>query len=149
MIAIDFIRNNSSTYNIDKNKICLFAFSGSGVLTSFALRQNLEYLSCIVYYYPLLTLSQSKLANKFSPTNILKEKNEITVPLFIAKAGKDRKNINNSIDDFVNLANHTHNTCQLEYHANGKHGFDIFNDDHTTREIIMKTIHFINNNTSF
>ncbi|WDV46467.1 hypothetical protein PV797_01925 [Clostridiaceae bacterium M8S5] len=33
--------------------------------------------------------------------------------------------------------------CHLETHSNGKHGFDLFNDDEETRTIIKNTLEFI------
>ena len=90
-------------------------------------------------YYTLLT--HSKIIE--NPIEIIKNNKGFSVPTFIAKAGLDRININKSIDLFYNELEKMNTAVQYEEHKNGKHGFDIFNNDDESKRIIKATINFL------
>lgn len=63
--------------------------------------------------------------------------------MFIAKAGLDRPGINDSIDAFVARAAELGAPVQLETHPEGRHAFDILDDDDRSREVIQASLVFM------
>lgn len=143
--AVAFIRLKSKDYNIDSDRIMLFAFSGAGSLISFSYKGEYDYIKGLIYYYALLELSNKRLNDQFSAVKALSSLNR-PLPIMIAKVGLDRKNINASVDKFMNVADELQINYQWEYHPTGKHGFDVLNDDETTRQIIENTLKFMKEN---
>ena len=54
--AITFIRTNADSLNIDKNRICLAAYSAGGVMLAQAMRDKPEYVRCLVGFYAIMDL---------------------------------------------------------------------------------------------
>jgi dienelactone hydrolase len=65
------------------------------------------------------------------------------VPLFVARAGRDRRRLNETIDRFVSEARARDVLVTLVEHAEGRHGFDILDDTPRSREIIEGTLAFM------
>ncbi len=98
--AINYVRANADSLNIDKDRICLAAYSGGGVLLAPAMRDKPEYVRCLVNFYAFMDISQSgnlfavneskENLQKFSPVNYLAKDSEKIAPIFIARAGLDQ-----------------------------------------------------------
>ena len=149
--AVDYIRTYADTFQLDPDRLCLLAFSGGGPLLSFALRDQPDYIRCIAAFYAMLDLQASKshkrvIRKTFSPAAYLTNNN---IPILVARAGKDRANINRSIESFINMAANTNVPVKLLEHAGGRHGFDILDDDDRSRQIVAETITFIMDALSF
>ena len=69
-------------------------------------------------------------------------------PVLVARAGLDDDWINQGTDAFVRAAWGKKVTLDFLTHPQGQHGFDIFNDDERTRDIIKKTLGFIESHLS-
>jgi dienelactone hydrolase len=80
---------------------------------------------------------------EFSPITHLERRGSAIAPLLIAKAGLDRPGINDSIDAFVRRADELGAPVQVETHPDGRHAFDILDDDDRSREIIEASIGFM------
>ena len=80
---------------------------------------------------------------EFSPVHYLREEPEGISPLFVVKSGIDQPVLNKSIDEFVQEASARNIPITFMNHPTGLHGFDIFNDDARTREIISMTLEFV------
>lgn len=152
---VHYVRSNSSILSIDPDALCIFAFS-SGPLYGLrtGLRDTPAYIRCIVAYYGGMSLMSRKyfhfsaeeedLAKEFSPVYHLSHEDPAKIaPLFIAKAGLDRPFLNESIDEFVNIANERNIPITFMNHPTGEHGFDILNDDARSCEIIKATLAFL------
>jgi len=133
---IRYIRENAKELGINGNSISVFAFS-AGVKEGIkeALKVNTGFIDSVIAYYGEVD-------------SVVLENDQITglPPIFIAMAQNDNiipVNINN---DFIEQAKAS--GCQITYmvHSNGKHGFELYNDDDETRNIIEKTIEFIKEN---
>lgn len=156
--AINYIRENADKYQIDPDRIALWAFSGGGPHLSIALKDNLDYIRCIVSYYASLDLRPSvqqispdidpKTVEPFSPIVYLNEDNYHIPPIFIGRAGLDNPTLNLGVDAFIAKALSLNETIELMNHPVGRHGFDIVDDDDRSREIIARTIEFIKTQTS-
>lgn len=152
--AIDYVRKNADSLNIDKDRLCLAAFSAGGPLLAPAMRDRPPYIKCLVNFYAymdvqqagnLFTANESKDALKtFSPIVYLDGDAAKIAPIFIGRAGLDQiPTLNDSIDRFVLEALSKNVSITLVNHTAGVHGFDNQNDDESSREIIRMAIHFM------
>ena len=154
--AIQYVRNHAETYHIDPNRICLWAFSGGGLHLAIPLREKMAFVRCIVSYYAILdvvfpaggltNVPDKEKLKKFSPLESLTEDNFYIPPILIGRAGLDGLSLNKTVEQFISKALALNETIEVLNHPNGQHGFDILDDDERTREIIARTIEFIQTN---
>lgn len=150
---IGYIRNNADRLGIDRERIFVWAFSGGGLFLSHALRDQPAYVRGIIAYYAVLDLRpmrkaipaavSDKTLEEFSPLYHLGLKDKMTVPIFVARAGLDKPDLNKSVDEFLRIATSKNINIDFSNHAAGQHAFDMLNDDDRTREIIKRTLEFI------
>jgi len=153
--AVDFVRGKASDFHLDPDRLALWAFSGGGTLLTPALREHPPYLRALIAYYALLDLASlrgqfeqfpvtEEAARDFSPAAALPESAPYEgPPLLIARGGRDSPFINNTLDLFVQRALAANAPLDLLNHPAGQHGFDILDDDARSREIIARTIGFL------
>jgi len=152
--AIAYIRTNAESLNIDKDRLCIAAYSAGGALVAPALRDRPAYVRCMVNFYAFMDIRQSgnlftvneskEVLQKFSPINYLESDPGKIAPIFIARAGRDDvPTINDSIDRFTREAISRNVSLTVTNHPNGIHGFDNQNDDDRSREIIQSAIAFM------
>jgi hypothetical protein len=63
--------------------------------------------------------------------------------MFIARAGLDEASLNAGLDRFVQLPLKNNVSIEVLNHATGHHGFDIEDDNTRSREILKRTIAFL------
>jgi acetyl esterase/lipase len=151
--AINYIRANADSLNIDKDRLCLAAYSGGGPMLSLAMRDKLAYVRCLVSFYAFLDIQQSEthranespeMLKTFSPITYLASDLSKLPPMFIARAGLDEvPTMNDSIDRFVREAISKNASIIVANHPQGVHGFDNQTDDDRSREIIRAAIDFM------
>lgn len=152
--AIAYVRNHADTFQLDADRLCMWAFSGGGAFLGPFLYEKPSFIRCFVAYYAILDLRHLNLAtelghdvvNRFSPVVALQSQGA-GAPVLIARAGKDGPVINDSIDQFIQAAFAADQTIDLLNHPVGQHGFDVLDDHPRTREIIERTLAFINTHT--
>jgi len=59
------------------------------------------------------------------------------LPLLIVRAGKDREDINQTIDHFIAQAISNNAPLTLINYTEGRHSFDVYDDNAKTRDIIQ------------
>ena len=64
-------------------------------------------------------------------------------PVLVARAGLDHPSLNATIDRFIAAALARNAPLEAMNHPDGRHGFDILDDDPRTREIAARTIEFL------
>lgn len=153
---ISYVRGNAEKFGIDKARLNLWAFSGGGPFLTQALKETPPYIRTIVSYYATLDLQhlRKEIPNDitddqlktYSPISHLNNKQKRIPPIFIARAGLDSPSINTAVDRFIQEAFSNNITIDLSTHPEGRHGFDIYNNDERSREIIKRTIEFIQAN---
>lgn len=152
--AIKYVRANADKYNIDKDRICLVAYSAGGSLLSLAMRGDTPFIKCIVGFYAFMDIAQTdyqktetpEIIKSFSPLAYLEKDASKIPPIFLARAGRDQVvGINDSIDRFVQTAIAKNISLTFANHPNGVHGFDNQTDDERSREIIRQSIEFMKN----
>lgn len=150
---VAWARRVAPDYHLDATRIALWAFSG-GPPFGFrsALRDTPAYLRCLVSYYGVLDFRhvQEEMGfgpdedpTEFSPAASIGYHAASIPPVFIAKAGLDQPWLNESIDRFVVEALRRNLTLDLMSHPEGRHAFDILDDDPRSREIIRSTLAFL------
>ncbi len=150
--SILFVRSKSASYNIDPERIALWVFSGGGTRISIPMQKQMKFIRCMVSYYGVLDINAlAKVAGKttpqsvekYNPVTYLTKDYEYRPPLLIARAGKDKPEINQGIDDFFSRMLSLNSDIILLNHPSGFHGFDSQNDDEQSRFIIKTTILFL------
>ncbi len=106
--ALNYIRANADSLNIDKDRICLAAYSAGGPMLSFAMRDKPQYVRCLVAFYAFMDIQQSEphranetvdMVKTYSPITYLANDAGKLPPIFIARAGLDEvPTMNDSID---------------------------------------------------
>lgn len=154
--VINLITMKGSTYHINSDQICLWAFSGAGSHLSIPLKEKMTNVRCLVSYYAIMNLKyflskdyQVKLADileDYTPVNYLKNKKDPFPSVLIANAGKDAPAIKKGIQEFVNESFKVNILIDFLNHPDGFHGFDVLNDDDRSKDILKRTIQFIKKN---
>jgi len=151
--AINYIRANAETLNIDRDRLCLAAYSAGGPMLSLGMSDKTNYVRCLVAFYAFLDIQQSEphranetpeMVKKFSPIAYLNDDASRIPPIFVARAGLDEvPTMNYSIDRFIREAISKNASIIVANHPRGVHGFDNQTDDERSREIIRAAIDFM------
>lgn len=155
---LGYVRYFADSLDIIADRLCIWTFSAGMPLGMWAsLRDSPSYVRSIVAYYGVLDLQVARAAlpeevpvedlRDFSALHYLEQYNGKTAPMLIAKAGKDSPRLNATIDSFVGKAALLNAPVELLEHPDGRHGFDVLNDDARSREIIRRTLQFVKENT--
>lgn len=142
---IAFVQKKAPEFNLDPQRICLFSFSAGGPLLATPIRTAPDYLRCIVSFYSFLETPSPDQSDPgaLSPVIALTEARGRIAPIFVAKAGLDMPFINAAIDRFVSEAGSRGAAIEMMEHPNGRHAFDMLDDDETSRAIIRRSIEFM------
>lgn len=124
---------------IDPARLCLWVFSGGGVLLSPFLRETPDAVRCLAAYYAPLDASLPE----FSPAQQLAGNTGRVPPMLIARAGLDMPPLNATIDAFVVEALKKNARIDVLNHPHGQHAFDCRDDHARTRDILRRTLEFI------
>ncbi len=162
---ISYVRDNSAALHINEDVLCIWTCSaGAPFGLRAALYENPLYIRCIVCYYgftqlkayydalyseqsdesPLLPPAFSEEDfDEFSASDLLQRRQGEIPPLFVARAGLDYPELNETLDSFV--AEAIAQNVQLDFmnHPTGQHAFDLLDDDPRSHEIIKATLEFL------
>lgn len=150
--AIAYAREHAESFQLDPNRLGLWAFSGGGVLLAPYLRRRPPYVRALAAYYPILDLADFRdvgpeltagIVEKYSPAAALRDVRGPMPPFFLARAGQDSPRLTQGVDRFVTAALAANLPLALMNHPGGRHGFDILDDDLFTRTILARTIDFL------
>jgi acetyl esterase/lipase len=134
--AIRYVRRNARRLGIDGSRLCVAGYS-AGVLPSMlvALKGRAKLRCAVAYYGPLAAYHAQS-----SPLTYLRAS---SLPVLVAKAGRDVASINGSIDRFVAKGRRLGARVDLLVHASGGHGFDAHGPDARARTILRRTLVFV------
>lgn len=151
--AIDYFRANAHSWNADRDRICLAAWSGGGPLLATAMKEKPSCVRCLAAFYAYLDIQQSAshvenespaAVSAFSPITYVQGDASSMIPIFVARAGQDEiPAMNDSIDRFIAAAIAANAPITIMNHPLGEHGFDNQNDDERSREIIRAALAFM------
>ncbi len=153
---ITFVRERGPEFGLDPSRLHLWAFSGGGPLIYWALRETPNYIRSLVLYYAILDMPKleenpeiPEMARvNFSAVHQLENSENELPPIFIARAGLDRSNLNQSIDKFIQVGLKKNINIEFSNHPKGQHGFDLLDDVERSRQIIRRSIDFIKSNSN-
>ena len=150
---VGHIRTNALSLGVDPDRIALWAFSGGGPFLAAPLRERPAWLRAVVAYYAVLDLQPpppeadsgigDELRQSFSAICSLGDDARGAPPLLVARAGQDHRWLNGGTERFVQAAMTGGATLDLLNHPEGRHGFDVLDDDARSRQIIRRTIEFL------
>ena len=161
---IDYVRAHAAELHIDPCSLCVWACSAGVPYLQELMATPPDYVRGLVAYYGMMDFRQFtdsisretpaeeraatvQLFKKFSLLKHLQDHPTTIPPLFIAQASLDDPVANDTINRFVAAASARGAGVESVRHPNGQHGFDIVDDDETSRKIIEQTLRFINNST--
>jgi len=157
--AINHVRSNAGSLNIDPDRMCLAAWSAGGVLLTPAMREKPPFVRCLVAFYALLDIrpyspykddESPESLSAFSPLACFEGDAPPTAPFFLARAGQDETpTLNASLDRFVAAAMAANASITVINHPSGEHGFDNQNDNDRSREIIRSALAFMATHLQF
>jgi dienelactone hydrolase len=153
-VVINYLIKNADELSIDKDKIAIWCFSGGVPFGLYAgMHGYFNYIKGIIAYYgfgdftsvrELLKFNiQDEELEKYSPINLINKNSGKIPPLFVARAGLDSPIINESIDRFIVEGLKNNLNIDIYNHSTGGHGFDLFNDNNRTHEIISESLSFL------
>ena len=143
------------TWAWTSDRIALWAFSGGGPFLARWIAEPPAWLRALVSYYAVLDIREpmgsgpDKLSRdaraRLSPVAQLEHATR-PVPLLIARAGQDDPRLNRTVDAFVAEALAQNLPFEVLNHPDGRHAFDILDDDARSREIVARTFAFLKAN---
>lgn len=152
-LLIQFIRQNAAELGIDETRICLWACSGNVPnALSVLMHEDSEHVKCAVLLYGLMldldgSTSVAKAAQMFGFANPTAGKSvddlPAELPLFIARAGQDSPELNETIDRFLAKAVSRNLPVTFVNHHSAPHFFDVMHDSETSRQIIRQILDFM------
>jgi acetyl esterase/lipase len=151
------VRKNAGDFGIDKDRIAIWAFSGGGLFLARWIAEPPEYVRALVSYYAVLDIREPPPGQPDKLSSDVRAKLSAVarlplstrpVPLLIARAGQDNPYINATVDAFVAEALKQNAPFELLTHPDGRHGFDILDDDARTRQIVGRTLAFVKTSLS-
>jgi acetyl esterase/lipase len=150
---VAYVRTNAASLGVDPERLALWAFSGGGPFLAAPLRERPAWLRAVVSYYAVLDLQQpppgadsgisDELRRTFSAIHSLGEDARSAPPILVARAGLDNPWLNAGVDRFVQAAVAHGASLDLLNHPEGRHGFDILDDDARSKQIIRHTLEFL------
>jgi acetyl esterase/lipase len=151
--AVAYVRTQAPTLAIDENRLALWVFSGGGPLLAAPLRERPPWLRAVVSYYAVLDVREAppgaedmlgpERRREFSAGASLGEDARSAPPILVARAGLDHPWINGGVDRFVQEALAKGATLDLLTHPEGRHAFDILDDDARSRQVLERTLAFL------
>ena len=128
-----YLTSRGATVGVNKDAIAVYAGSGN-VFTAFPLVEDpkLTTVKAAVLYYGEAPITEFRR----------------DLPVLYVRAGLDRPSVNEEIAKLATLAVVQNAPVTLVNHASGYHGFEMFNDDDATREVMEQTIAFVRRATS-
>ena len=151
---LEHLREHAASLGIDAARVGIMAVSGNvpTALTTI-LRTTERPPACAVFGYGCLldldgATDVADASRRFGFVNACAGLTVVDlrrdVPICISRAGRDQfPAMNASIDRFVAKALVENVPLTLVNHAEGPHGFDLFDDSRTSRDIVRQTLRFL------
>ena len=130
---MSYLSSRGASVGVNKDAIAVYAGSGN-VFTALPLVEDptLTAVKAAVMYYGDAPITEFR----------------CDLPVLYVRAGLDRPSVNAEISKLAALAVAQNAPVTLVNHASGYHGFEMFNDDDATREVMEQTIAFVRRATS-
>ncbi len=153
-ILLQFFQDRGDEFCIDKNRLGIYSCSAN-VPTALVncMDETKKCFRCAAFYYGYFLMTDTEdipeiesLSKKMGfSTPQLNAGSELRddLPLLIVRAGLDNvPHLNSTIDHFISKAISQNLPINFINYPKGQHGFDAYDDNDQSREIIKKTIDF-------
>lgn len=125
---METLRARAGELRIDPTRIVLWAGSSNVQLgLPLAMSSGRDYIRGAVIYYGSAEIDAIR----------------SDLPVYFVRAGLDQKSLNERIDSLAARALSANAPWTIDSFGGGVHGFDIFNDNDLSREIIARTLQFM------
>ncbi|CCQ14129.1 putative uncharacterized protein [Rhodococcus sp. AW25M09] len=125
---------------VDPDRIALWFFSGSGLLSADWLTDAPTWLRCVALTYPVLqTLPEWGVEPRFDPT--LAVPGSGPLPILLTRVGHDRPEFVSGVAAFAQAA-HAANLEIIDV-PNGRHGFDMLDHTDESRNAVTRAIDWV------
>jgi dienelactone hydrolase len=125
---LDYVRKNAAALRVDENRLSLWSCSANvRAGLSATMQPGRTYIRSAVFYYGPMPLPSVR----------------PEAPIFVARAGYDDPQLNNSLDAYVRRALDAEAQVTFVNYADGQHAFDVRDDTERSREIVRQTLDFI------
>jgi hypothetical protein len=152
--VLHYVQRNAAALGIDANRIGIWACSGHAPnALSVLMEHGRDRVACAVLAYPFtLDLDGStRVADAAKQFHFAAPATGRSVhdlprelPLLIVRAGRDQMpGLNDALDQFVTAALGCNIPVTVVNHASGLHGFDVFEDTTTSRDVIKLMLAFV------
>jgi hypothetical protein len=149
--VFDFIRAHAAELQLDHARIGVWSCSGHAPNALTLLTKTPVRCAALFYPYTLDLEGGTGVANAATQFRFVNASAGQTVadlpselPMFLARAGQDQMpGLNEAMDRFACQALGRNLPLTLMNHALGPHGFDLYEDSPTTREIVRCAIAFL------
>ena len=132
-LLVDHLRAHGGEYGLDGNAIAVYAASGNVFSALPAVEDSAQTaIKAAVIYYGTAPVTEFRR----------------DLPVLLVRAGLDRPAVNEGITAMAARAVTQNAPLTLLNHPGGYHGFEIFNDDDATRDVIERTLDFVTRATS-
>jgi acetyl esterase/lipase len=147
------VRKEAGSLGVDPERIAVWAFSGGGPFLAPLLAERPAWLRAVVAFYAVMDVQTpppgqpdvlgAEVRRRFSPVAHLGPGPRPLPPLLVARAGLDHALLNEGVDRFVGEALARNASLDLLNHPEGRHAFDILDDDARSREIVARTLAYL------
>jgi acetyl esterase/lipase len=150
---LQHLRQNTAELGIDENKLGVWACSGNVPnALSVLMQESNDFLKCAVLLYGLMldldgstNVAQAAKMFGFANSSAGKSVDDLPaqLPLFIARAGQDNPQLNETIDRFLSKAVSRNLPVTFVNHSAGPHFFDVMHNSEASRAIIRQILAFM------
>jgi acetyl esterase/lipase len=152
--ALDYVRDNAATLDVNRERIGLFAFSAAVPIgLRFALKDPPGYIHCAVAYYGamslqhlerrLIMLVKPEVLEDFSPLHHITLANGPFPPMLVVRAGLDGESLNETIGQFVAAARERQIALEFMDYHDGQHSFELLDKSENSLKVISYTLDFL------
>lgn len=155
---LTYLQTNGASLRIDPKRIGFWSCSANVPTAISALsKSGRENIKCAALLYGMMQTPDRKFQQQIDSLSLvvgfysrqLEPLKEIrtNIPYFVVRAGRERfKGLNQTIDYFASQATSLNAPITLINYANGRHAFDIYDDNDESRSIIQQTLVWLKNN---
>jgi dienelactone hydrolase len=152
--AVRHVEAHAAELGVDPRRLALWVAAEGGLYgLGPALGGELDgAIRCAVALYPQLSdrpllrtyppLSAG-VRERLGPSGHVRRRGRKLFPLLVVRAGQDRAEVNQALDEFVNLAQQVEVPVTLIRHDEGHHGFEVVDATDATRAVLDRAFAFL------
>jgi dienelactone hydrolase len=152
--AVRHVEVHAPELGVDRRRLALWVAAEGGLYgLGPALGGELDgAIRCAVALYPelserRLTAPQppqtASVRERLGPSGHVRRRGKRLFPLLVVRAGRDRAEVNQALDEFVNLAQQAEVPITLVRHDEGHHDFEVVDATDATRTVLDRAFAFL------